>query len=137
MRNMKKNKFFKNKSYKLYICERHFTPDYVRIYPARKTLKESSLPTLNLSREKADNATRPSPAKANEKHEEEQILQEQTPQPAQNANKLFKDFTSRIKILALALKLKNWKVEVKEQLVVVFVGVFRLYAFMRNICRQS
>lgn len=42
-------------------------------------------------------------------------------QPAQNANKLFKDFTSRINIIALTLKLKNWKVEGKEQLVVVLL----------------
>ena len=42
-------------------------------------------------------------------------------QPAQNANKLFKDFTSRINIIALTLTLKNWKVEGKEQLVVVLL----------------
>ena len=63
-------------SYKLYICERHFILDYVCIYPAHKILKESSLPTLNLPREKAGNVTKPRPAKTNEKHEEEQLLQE-------------------------------------------------------------
>ena len=38
-------------SYKLYICERHFTPDLMYIHPKRKLLKEGTLPTLNLPRE--------------------------------------------------------------------------------------
>ena len=35
-------------SYKLYICQIHFTPDQIYVYPTRKMLKESALPTLNL-----------------------------------------------------------------------------------------
>ena len=101
--------------YKLYICEKHFTPDQIYVYPTRKMLKEGALPTLNLPRESASSTTKPRPVNAIEKREEYQLLQEQMPQPVQNAYKSFEDFTSRIKSLALT---KSWKIEVKEQLVV-------------------
>ena len=39
------------RSYKLYICAKHFTPDQIYIYPTRKMLKEGALPTLNLPQE--------------------------------------------------------------------------------------
>ena len=116
-------------SYKLYICERHFTPNQIYVYPTRKMLKEGALPTLNLPRESASNTRKPRPANAIEKREEYQLLQEQMPQPVQSAYKSFKDFTSRIKSLALT---KSWKVEVKEQLVVV-----SQYLMIRVINRSS
>ena len=39
-------------SYKLYICERHFIPDQIYIYPIRKMLQKGVLPTLNLPQKK-------------------------------------------------------------------------------------
>ena len=81
-------------SYKLYICEKHFTPDQIYVYPTRKMLKEGALPTLNLPRESASSTTKPRPVNAIEKREEYQLLQEQMPQPVQNADKSFEDFTS-------------------------------------------
>ena len=32
----------------VHICEKHFHPDQLYIYPTRKTLKEGALPTINL-----------------------------------------------------------------------------------------
>ena len=46
-------------SYKLNICEIHFTPDQIYIYPTRTMLKESALPTLTLPRESASSTTKP------------------------------------------------------------------------------
>ena len=82
------------------------------------TAKFSRTPNhhLNLPRESANTTTKPCSSNAIEKCEEYQLLQEQMPQPIQNACKSFEDFMSRTKSLALT---KSWKVEVKEQLVVV------------------
>ena len=79
-------------------------------------LKEGALPTPNLPRESTSNITTPRPANAIKKCEEYQLLQGKMPQFVQNAYKSFDGFASRTKSLALT---KNWKVEVKEQLVVV------------------
>ena len=83
-------------SYKLYICEIHFTSDQIYIHSTRKMLKESALPTLNLPRESTSSTAKPVPVNAIEKREEYQLLQDQMSQTIQNAYKSFKDFTSRI-----------------------------------------
>ena len=57
-------------SYKLYICERHVTPDQIYIYPICKMLKEVPLPTLNLPQKSASSATKPRHSNAIEKREE-------------------------------------------------------------------
>ena len=103
-------------SYKPYICKKYFTPDQIYIYPTRKMLKEGALPTPSLPRESTSNITKTRPANAIKKCEKYQLLQEKMPEFVQNAYKSFDGFASRIKSLALT---KNWKVEVKEQLVVV------------------
>ena len=64
-------------------------------------LIESALPTLNLPQETASSTTKPLPVNTIEKREEYQLLQDQMSLPVQNACKLFKDFTSRIKSLKL------------------------------------
>ena len=79
--------------YKLYICERQFTPDQMYISPARNMLKEGALPALNLPRQSASSTAKPRPANTIEKREQYQLLKEQIPQPVQNAYKLFEDFT--------------------------------------------
>ena len=48
-------------------------------------LKQGALPTLNLPRKDASNITNLCPAKAVQKHEKHQLLQEEMPQPAQDA----------------------------------------------------
>ena len=74
-------------SYKLYICEKHFTPDQMYVYPTSKMLKEGVLPTLNLLRESASSTTKPCPVNTIEKREEYQLLREQMFQHVQNAYK--------------------------------------------------
>ena len=49
-------------SYKLYICERKFTPDHIYVHPTRKILEDSALPTLNLPQESTSSTTKPRPA---------------------------------------------------------------------------
>ena len=48
-------------SYKLYIYERHFTPEQIYMYPTSKMLNEGALPALNLPRESASNTTKHRP----------------------------------------------------------------------------
>ena len=56
-------------------------------------LKQDALPALNFPRERASSKTKPLPVNAIEKREEYQLLEEQMPQPVQNAHKSFEDFT--------------------------------------------
>ena len=122
------------KSYKLYICEKDVTPDQIYVYPTRKMLKEGVLGTLNLPWEIGSSITKPRHLNAIEKHEEYQLLQEQMPQSVQNTYKSFKDFTSRIKSLALIKKLEDWS---QATVSCSFTNVLRLRASsLRNICRH-
>ena len=88
-------------SYKLFICEIHSTPDQIYVYPTRKILRESALPTLNLPQETASSTTKPLLVNAIEKREEYQLLPDQMSLPVQNAYKLFEDFTSQIRNLTV------------------------------------
>ena len=98
-------------SYKLYICQIHFTPDQIYIYPTRKMLKESALPTLNLPWKSASSTTKP-----------REINWETWRIPTSSRPNVptSRIFINRPKISHYELKAftltKSWKVEVKEQL---------------------
>ena len=56
------------------------------------------------------------------------------PQPVQSAYKSFEDFTSRVKSLVLT---KSWKIEVKEQLVVVSLMSSDCVLLVYKICVEN
>ena len=104
------------KSHNLYICERHFTPDQIYVYPTRKTLKEGALPTLNFPRPSANAVVNNRSTSAIEKREEHLALQAQLPQPQpSHFYKSFEDFKQRIKTLVLN---KTWSIDIQEDLVI-------------------
>ena len=102
--------------HKLFICGRHFTADQIYVYSSRKSLKEGTLPTLNLPRPSANaNATNNRSKRAIEKPEEYALSQEQMPQlPPPKAYISFEEFKQRIKNLALT---KFWNIAIQEDLV--------------------
>ena len=68
------------KSYKLFICERHFTVDQIYVYSSCKLLKEGTLPTLNLAHPSANaNEGNNRSKRVIEKREQYALLQEQMP----------------------------------------------------------
>ena len=105
----------RTKSHNLYICEKHFTPDQIYIYPTPKVLKAALL-TLNFPRQSANALANNRSTSAIEKKEECIALQEQLPQPQPSYfHKSFDDFEQRIKTLAVN---KSWNIEIQEQLVI-------------------
>ena len=101
--------------YKLFICERHFPPDQIYIYPSPKSLKEGALPTLNLPRPTANASTSARSTSAIQKREEFLVLQELAPSPPKpDVYKSFEEFKQRIVNLTLS---KHWTFEIKNDTV--------------------
>ena len=102
-------------SHKFFIREKYFTADQIYVYPSHKSLKEGTLPTLNLPRPSA-NATNNRSTSAIESREEYSFLQAQLPQPQPSSvYKSFDEFKQRINSLALN---KLWGINIQEQLVI-------------------
>ena len=107
---------------KLFICERHFSPDQIWTYSTRKALKEGALPTLNLP-QKIIVSTAIGVAKSRStssilKREEFIIFQELSPpsSPSSNVYKIFIDFKQRIMKLVLN---DQWHIDVQNMLVIL------------------
>ena len=72
LRNWQRDKSLNKRiqSHKLFICERYFTVDQIYVYSSRKSLKEDTLPILNLPHPGPNsNATNKRSKKAIEKRE--------------------------------------------------------------------
>ena len=97
-------------SYKLYIYERHFTPEQIYMYPISKMLNEGTLPALNLPREIASNTTKHRPTRQLRTWK---IATSSSTNALtiQNYYRLFKNFTSRIfadNILNFTVRVHSW-----------------------------
>ena len=77
-------------SYKLYIFEKHFTPDQMYIYPTRRMLKEGALPHYIFIEKVL--AIQQNLVMQKQLRNLKKCLQEQM--PVQNVYESFKDFTS-------------------------------------------
>lgn len=108
-------------TFKLYICERHFSPDQFYVYPTRKSLKEGEIPYLNLPKKSFQTVTISSESRSTtsikKKREEFLVFQDLSPPPSPSTiYRSFSDFKQRIVKLSLS---KSWHDDVQDTLVIV------------------
>ena len=111
-------------SSKIFICERHFSPDQIWVYPTRKSLKEGALPHLNLpqksvllSSHQPQPATKIRSTTSIQKREERvSFLDISPPFSPSTVYSNFEDFKKRI----VKLSLNNcWQIDIQDTLVII------------------
>ena len=95
---------------KLWICERHFSPQQYWVYSNCKKMKDGELPTLNIPKKSIDSLTSPlrTTAAISKREEFQQLLVFSPPSTPSNAYKDFFDFRKRVSNLSPG---ETWKVQ--------------------------
>ena len=103
---------------KMWICERHFSPQQYWVYSNSKKIKGGELPTLNIPKKSIDSLTSPPriTAAISKREEFQQLLEFSPPSTPSNAYKDFSDFRKRVSNLSLG---ETWKVQWIERIIVV------------------
>ena len=100
-------------TFKLYICERHFSPEQIWVYPTRKSLKEGALPHLNLPQKTARSSSKVRSTSVIQKREEFSLFQELSPPISPSTvYKNFIDFKDRITKLSLD---DSWHIDINNE----------------------